>query len=674
MRWLLTLLLTIIWSLAQSQMIISYGDARIINGGIAVDNSSLGYSGNIRWNGTNFQGFNGTTWVDLDKQGAPVGLIGDVQFSDGAGNFTNSDGLASGSTFNWNGEILDLRFGTFGRFKLQKNQMVFHTALGYFDLEPDQARFTMYLESDSINNAVFLNETGFQLFQGNNNSGSAGIFEINIGSGEEDFNLDVISSNSNRLLIDTEVGADRSILIELDRTGEANKSDNLLLDTNSFDISFNSAKRFEFDDSGQFKIDGYFMRYNESEGVFEFGTGIDEVIWQGALEDLTQVYNNKIDTIKNFRPVYFDNIVGDSIPTVNYAVASNIQKSINIAGVTTHDIPPNQWGFICKRGYVREVSYDDLTFDITRPGFLGDSIIIDSAPPFPSRVIILGAPICVDNDSGIFYVEISSTLEREFISGAESFTTQGIGAGTYYNYGFYDFSATDANLTQASPTVTWGLSGWAHQSHPFAVCGGTGSVTGGGRVALVAEGDIYNDFGQSLIGSIDTIITDIENVSLNEYYEATKFNSLVTYRLVVAEGAPTAYSLDFNYGFAKYDDSFNRDFYLVGIETTGLAAANDNGFNIELLHHTNTGWTYAATGFEAGNGVLTQFSDMSPNDELKNNRPFAWKSLNLGDFIEGSQSEGVVLRITTGANNSVQQMNTKIVIAVDRIPGFSEPN
>jgi hypothetical protein len=414
------------------------------------------------------------------------------------------------------------------------------------------------------------------------------------------------------------------------------------------------------------QIKGYYIRFNESEGVFEFETGKEDVVWQGPLEDLVLVYNNTGATIPDFTPFYYTGYNGDSIPTIDYSLASDRDNALEVAGITTVEIADNDWGFGCKRGYIRGINTSSL--DITKQGFLGDSIVVDSTPPYPSRTIALGYPVKIDASDGVFLVEISNSLEREFISGAEGYVSGP--SGTDYLYGFYESNAADANLTQAAASVTFGSANVAYGAHPFSVCGGVGSVTGGGRVALITSGTSITDFGVRTTSDVDTLITDITTTALNEYYEAKKYIGTVTYQLIVAEGAPTAYSLDFNYGYAKYDDSFNRNFYVVGVEATGIAGAAETGLDIELIKHSDSGWTYAATGFTPGNGTLASLStDYVTEKNLANGQPFAWKNLNLGSFIEGTENEGLIVRITTGTNNSIERMNIKLVIAVDRIAG-----
>ena len=335
-----------------------------------------------------------------------------------------------------------------------------------------------------------------------------------------------------------------------------------------------------------------------------------------------------------------------------------------VRGLITADIPPNDWGYGAVRGKVRGGNSSTLLF--TGPIYMSDDTALTNTPPvYPADLVVIGGLINQDNDSGIVYIDVDLGFQRIIQGKSYSFTSQGIGAGTYYKGGYYDYSSTDANLTQALTTQTYGTANVAYSAHPFIVCAGVGT-TDAGVVGLRITGTSIDDNGVRTTSDADTILTDITAVATNEYYEAKKFIGTVTYELITISGTPTTYSLDFNYGYAKYEDIGNRDFYIFGIEAVGLAAASDNAFDIRLLHHKNTGWTYAATGFVAGNGSIASWStDLGTEDELANGIDFAWKRTNLNTFIDGSGSEGIILEITTGQNNSVQTMDVHISGAIE---------
>ena len=80
-----------------------------------------------------------------------------------------------------------------------------------------------------------------------------------------------------------------------------------------------------------------------------------------------------------------------------------------------------------------------------------------------------------------------------------------------------------------------------------------------------------------------------------------------------------------------------------------------------MLHHKTTGWTYSAAAFTPGDGAIASWStDMSPEDDILNTANFAWKRSNLATFIDGGGSEGLLVEITTSANNSVRSMDVHL--------------
>ncbi|KKK58989.1 hypothetical protein LCGC14_3038890, partial [marine sediment metagenome] len=234
--------------------------------------------------------------------------------------------------------------------------------------------------------------------------------------------------------------------------------------------------------------------------------------------------------------------------------------------------------------------------------------------------------------------------------------------------GYYEWSATDANLTQASLTVTHGAANIAKAAHAGLVAAAAGSVTGGGVVSIVVSGTSMDDEGNRSAADSETIVSNIESASTDEYFETVKkWIGTITYTLTVVSGSPSAYSFDFNYGFSKYDDFHNQDFTMVGIELEGNAGANDTGFNIRVIHHNSADWTYAASGFVPGPtaGDATELANMNTDyntetDLFATSPGFAYERLDLNTDISGSTVEGVLVEITTGAAKAVEELTCHI--------------
>jgi hypothetical protein len=408
----------------------------------------------------------------------------------------------------------------------------------------------------------------------------------------------------------------------------------------------------------------YQIRFNESDGVFEFQTENSEVIWQGPLEDFIKVHNNSGVDIDNCLPISFSGTTtGDSIINVVLADCSDQTKSDDFIAITTLPIPNGSSGFATTRGYVHDCP--TLSYDSGKV-WLGTYELVDTIPAYPNSKILAGIVVKRHATQGIIYAYPSHAYKRDFTTKAYQFTSRGITAGTYYKGGYYESASADANLSQVSTTQTFGAANTAKSAHGFVVCGGSGTVNTG-VVGLRVTGTSIDDEGTLTVSDADTIITDITQVALNEYYEAKKFVGTITFELIAISGSPTTYSFDFNYGYSKYDDFNNRDFYLYGLEVVGLAGADDSGFNIELLKHTNTGWTYDATAFVPGNGYIASMeNDLgASNNNVSNNEYFAWKRSNIDTYIDGSTSDGILFRITTTANNTVQFMDMHVKLALD---------
>jgi hypothetical protein len=251
------------------------------------------------------------------------------------------------------------------------------------------------------------------------------------------------------------------------------------------------------------------------------------------------------------------------------------------------------------------------------------------------------------------------------ITKSATVTTQGLGANPdVFAFGYYEWATGRALLTQISTTQTFGTANISYASHAFAVTGGAGSVAGGGVVGLRVNGTSINDQGTRTTSDTETIISDITAVAVDEYYESPKkWLGQVTFELFVVSGSPTSYSLSFNYGLAKYDDWFNNDFTITDIECVGFAGANDADFDIKLMHHQTSGWTYAIAGFTpitAANTIASLTGDHSTDDQLLSSEHVAWKRDNLSTAINGSGEEGFLVFVSSSANNAVEYLNLHV--------------
>ena len=87
-------------------------------------------------------------------------------------------------------------------------------------------------------------------------------------------------------------------IFRIDSSGVSINEGDILATTNQVD-GFSAIEAHEFD---SLNIKGYAIRFNESDGVYEFETAKSGVVWQGALEDLVMFYNNTGSTIADDAP------------------------------------------------------------------------------------------------------------------------------------------------------------------------------------------------------------------------------------------------------------------------------------------------------------------------------------------------------------------------------------
>jgi hypothetical protein len=403
------------------------------------------------------------------------------------------------------------------------------------------------------------------------------------------------------------------------------------------------------------------LSYDPDCKVLTADTGFTDVRTQIGLENYFLVYNDSGSTILNGKPVYASGVDSTfKTLTVGLADASSFFTSAQTLGLATSDIPNLSLGLITSFGAVRD--FDTSAFseggliylDVTPGGLTA------TRPVHPNQVIIIGSVIDSNVSTGVAQVAVDN-ITKPLAVKSYSFTSQGVGAGEYYIGGFYYTPAADANLDQGSTTVSYGSTNSAYNAHAFVVPSGPGSVDAG-QVGLRVNGTMFDEETGVLSSGSGIITQDITTMTASLYAETVeKFVGPVQYELYIVSGTPTTYSLDFNYGLSKYEDFGNNDFTLSGIEVVGLGNAADSDFNVEVLFHKATGWTYSATAFQPGNGTIaSMIDDIGPYNQTYNGQNFAWKRTNLNVFIDANGPDGVLYRVTTGNSNTVHVMDLHI--------------
>lgn len=401
------------------------------------------------------------------------------------------------------------------------------------------------------------------------------------------------------------------------------------------------------------------LSYNTFEGVIEFSSDITNVVAQLPLESWSRVYNDSGAQIDNGKAVYISGVHTDYTSKVELATNATESIANRTIGLATEDIPDGGYGFVTTRGDVRDFDTSGLSpFGASYLDTNGD--MTPTKPSYPASVVIMGGVKKVDATTGIFQVGLSRVTQGILVTKSYSFTSNGVGAGTYYAAGYYDAPATDSNLNQGSTTQVLGTANGSYAAHPFIVCAAAGTVDTG-IIGLRVNGTSITDAGVRTATDTDTILANITDVATDEYYEGKKFIGQVTYELFTVSGTPVNYSFDFNYGWAKYEDFGNHNFTLTGCESVGLSGATDANFDIIIYHHSNQGWTYSAAAFTAGGTRVTSLQSVHVTEySTINGEPFAFKRIPITTVIDGADSEGVVIQIITGQNGTVQSMDTHL--------------
>jgi len=385
-----------------------------------------------------------------------------------------------------------------------------------------------------------------------------------------------------------------------------------------------------------------------------------------------------------FRPIEFFNDSGAEIAAckpVNAATpdpakadlvtgiladASSASTSAAYIGMTREAVADQTTGYSYPTG---KLVCDTSALSLGGPVYLSETAgaLTSTKPNHPANVVIVGTCEKVDASNGILLLDVAR-FTRPTANVSFSFTSQGINAGTYWKLGFYAWESTDANLAQGSPSVVLGTASRTQAAHVGIVPSGAGTVDTG-VVGLQVTGTTDSSTGTQTAAQTKVISADITTLTANTMAETLeKFSGDVTIEFYTVSGSPTTYSLDFNYGFSKYEDFFNKDVTIDGFQAQWQGNANDSGFDIQLLHHKATGWTYAATGFVPGNGsICERLVDQAIESDVDNGQDGAYKRTVLATFVEGSASEGVIVKLITTQNSTIQTLDGRVLGEVETI-------
>jgi hypothetical protein len=242
-------------------------------------------------------------------------------------------------------------------------------------------------------------------------------------------------------------------------------------------------------------------------------------------------------------------------------------------------------------------------------------------------------------------------------------------SGIYHSYGYYQAAAAQAALNQGSLTQTYGTANNPYGAKVFLVAKEAGTASGGssGVPRITITGTSWNPTTGVRTGSdSEVLVADCTTLSANVYRETTKFwLGQVTYTLSQT-GDRTTYATTFNYGFAAPAIFNNRDIHLQKFAFTGRGGATDTNFNMTLLKHSATGWTFSAAAFVPGGTVLADMkTDYSTECSLASGIRFKYQKNITTAIACGTGNEGIVVRITTSANSAVDTLYLRLYYSID---------
>ena len=394
------------------------------------------------------------------------------------------------------------------------------------------------------------------------------------------------------------------------------------------------------------------ISYDPNRKTHLFHTGFGIKIDAGEVH--IPFFNDTGSTLLNGKAI---NVAGTS--PVNevlkgmLADASSLALSSAVIGINSADVLDQEMGMATLIGRVSDFDTSGLSEGgIVYLSDITAGELSNTRPQYPSNIIIIGSCIKSDASVGLLQAKVTD-YERINVSIADSFSSQGTGAGTFYAFGHYDWSATDANLTQALTSVSYGVANRTQAAHIGIVPAAAG-VVDTGQVGLRVTGILDSEISAQQSGQTAIITEDITTLTADTMIECSgKFSGNVTIELYVVSGSPVNYSLDFNYGFSKYSDFFNNDASLVGFSARWWGDANDNNMEIEVIHHKPSGWTYSAAGFVPGATPIVKRSDRQQlAGHVDLGAGGAWKVTNINQFLESGGAEGVIVRVTTTASNT----------------------
>ena len=219
--------------------------------------------------------------------------------------------------------------------------------------------------------------------------------------------------------------------------------------------------------------------------------------------------------------------------------------------------------------------------------------------------------------------------------------------------GYYHAPKESIILDQTSPSGTFGSPLVMYGGHFFVVCGGT-PVTDGGPVILTVTGTALLEPGLRYESYSESIELHDHDVDCMVQTEARWLGEVT---MTLSSAGATAFSAEFNYGYALFETFGGRPYKLDSVEIMGSAGDNDDEFDVVFFQHKeHDGWVFNATDFEPGVLLASMKYVVGAESNLGKNQPFGGYKKEIEQYYRGDQREGVVIKMITGSDKSVPNL------------------
>lgn len=354
-----------------------------------------------------------------------------------------------------------------------------------------------------------------------------------------------------------------------------------------------------------------------------------------------------------------------------------------IYGIETATAMDYLQGILVVNKGVALTSTDDLGFDrVTTNGVTDVRVSVSEKSVRASTVStsailrvlrqldILSGRIYTKGDGELYYLSDPTADEKQIHASIQSDLTLlpafsvSRSSGTDYLMGFYHALPTSDTLTQASPSVTHGDANEAAGARAFICAGGAGSVDTG-VVSLVVSGDSIGEDGVQVLSDSEVLVADITTLTLNQMLQtAKKWNGIVTYTLTPVGGA-SVYSLSMNHGHCRFEDVGDRNVVFREMNAIGVGGNTDTTYDLEIIIHKLTGWTYHATAFVPGpTPIMSLIGDYGSNNKVYSGSAISWARKGDEIIVKGKEGEGFVIRERTGSPNTISHLMMTLGVTI----------